>query len=346
MIAIDSRFALPRTLRRIALGLTLAASLAVSADAWAAPTDAEKTLAMERFKQGSAAFQQKRYKDAIDLFLEANAIVEHPAFAYNTALAYEVMGDASQALRWSREYLRRSPKADDRATIEATIRRLEVKMKEKGLMQLTVLSEPRGATLLVDGRPVGVTPWTGEIVPGSHSLELRLRGYSDASQSIELPADHSIDATMTLTEKPADGGRVTPPPVAPAPAPVAPPPVADVPAEHQTWMLPTSLTILGVAVASGATAIGLEVARTGSEQSARDAVTQVDAAAELDTMEGLQTGARVAAGVAGALALAGGVMLVVDLATTSDAPPATGPTASVRFRCGPLGCGAAVLGTF
>ncbi|HTJ84452.1 MAG TPA: PEGA domain-containing protein [Polyangiaceae bacterium] len=339
------------TCARLLAGLALALSIGLASEAWAAPpTDAEKARAMERFQQGSLAFKQKRFKDAIDLFLEANAIVENAAFAYNTALAYEAMGDTSQALRWSREYLRRSPSSDDHAEVEGRIRRYELNLKEKGLMQVTVLSEPRGATVLLDGQPVGVTPWTGETVPGSHAVELRLRGYVDATQPFDLSPDHAVDVRVSLAEKPAEGPAVAPPvagPIATAP-PTAPPPATDGSSGAPPWLLPTSLAVLGTAVAGGAVAVGLEVGRAQAEQSARDAPIQVDAAAEADKMESFQLGARVAAGIAGGLALAGGIMLVVDLASggaEAGANETAKPTA-LRVQCGPLGCGATVGGAF
>src|SRR5690606_25417412 len=125
------------------------------------PSEEAKARALEKYEQGSAAFQRRRYKDAVDLFLEADAIAQSPAFAYNIGLAYREMGDDANALRWLREYMRRAPRDDDRRFVASYVNKLERRLMAKGVQQLTVMSEPAGATLVIDGEPKGVTPWTG-----------------------------------------------------------------------------------------------------------------------------------------------------------------------------------------
>ncbi|MEM9301588.1 MAG: PEGA domain-containing protein [Pseudomonadota bacterium] len=72
--------------------------------------------------------------------------------------------------------------------------------------EVTVTSTPPGATLSVDGEPVGETPVTVEVLSGDHSLELRLDRYKpwDTALSVEAlvpqtlapvrlePADHLL----------------------------------------------------------------------------------------------------------------------------------------------------------
>ncbi|MDX1572358.1 MAG: PEGA domain-containing protein, partial [Xanthomonadales bacterium] len=74
---------------------------------------------------------------------------------------------------------------------------------------VTVVSDPPGATLHVDDEPVGETPLTAEVLSGRHELELRLEGYKpwsepltvEALQVVELPpvslekADHIVNLT-------------------------------------------------------------------------------------------------------------------------------------------------------
>jgi tetratricopeptide (TPR) repeat protein len=198
-------------------GVPLASAQAPDPGARAAQ---DKARAMAKFEEGSRAFDQKRFKDAIDLFLEADLIIQHPAFAYNASLAYEAMGDVAAALKWAREYLYRSPAADDKAQVEASIKRFELRLREKGVQQVTVRSTPAGATVLVDGAPVGVTPWTGEIAPGAHALELRRRGSADKTQSFEVAPDRALLVELTLEAKSEAPGPTAPtsPPVASAAA--------------------------------------------------------------------------------------------------------------------------------
>ncbi|NUO54930.1 MAG: PEGA domain-containing protein [Polyangiaceae bacterium] len=316
-----------------ALVATLAfadAAIAQSASESAPPSDADKARAMQKFEEGSRAFDQKRYKDAIDLFLEADLIIQNPAFAYNASLAYEAMGDVAAALRWAREYLYRSPKAEDRATVEASIRKYEVRLREKGVQQLTVRSTPSGATVHVDGSPLGVTPWTGELAPGDHVIELRRRGYADVTKEVELAADRAAQIELTLTER-DESAKAGPAPVAGS---------AEV-NEAPGWLLPLSITVIAAGAASGGAAIALEVLRGQEEDAARESATQVEAMDHVETMQDFQLGARIAAGVAGGLVLIGGTLLVVDFAAFDEAPPAT-----AAATCGGSFCGLTLSGSF
>src|SRR5262245_57390238 len=83
------------------------------------------TRAKQRFAAGAQAYREARYKDAIDLFLEANKLDPHPELIFNVGQAWEKSGDVSNALRNYREYLRLLPGATDRATVETSIRNLE-----------------------------------------------------------------------------------------------------------------------------------------------------------------------------------------------------------------------------
>jgi tetratricopeptide (TPR) repeat protein len=157
--------------------------------------------ARARFTSGAAAFAEGRYKDAIDFFLDANRIAPNPAFSYNIGLAYEQLGDAADALRYYRDYLRRLPEASDRLEVEARVVQAENKLAARGVQQVTVLSVPEGATVSVDGRPLGVTPWTGEMEPGTHATSVQMRGYRDANRSFILPADHALEVFVELVRQ-------------------------------------------------------------------------------------------------------------------------------------------------
>src|SRR5690606_31413593 len=132
------------------------------------------------------AFNERRYKDAIDLLQQADRLTPSPAFSFNIALAYQEMGDSALALAHFRTYLRRAPDAEDRETADASIRRLERALEGKGIQQLTVLSSPPGAVVEIDGQRLGVTPWTGELAPGFHKARLQLPGYEEEARNFDL----------------------------------------------------------------------------------------------------------------------------------------------------------------
>ena len=283
--------------------------------------------ARERFQAGVRAYEEGRYRDAVDLLLEADRAMHSPAFAYNIGLAYEAMEDPASALRWLRSYLREAPDTEDRPAVEKRIGALEGALQKRGIQQATVLSSPEGANVVIDGKPLGVTPWTGELVPGRHRLELTLRGHDRVERYVEVLAHRAQDFGLQL------------PPTVEQPQPAAVAPVKALPIRETklsrvspwTWTALTASTL----VLGGA--LVFELSRAQAEDDARDA-PQVDYQDKLDTAESRQTTARVLAAVGGALLVTSGVLLAVDLTRSRST--------AVSVRCNGNGCFVAGRGAF
>lgn len=278
-----------------------------------AQADARRSDAKARYEQGVEAYSAGRFKDAVDHFLAADQLSPSAPLSFNIARAYDKLGDDSGALRWYRDYLRRAPSAPNAADVSKLIVGYEQRLAKKGVQQVTVLSTPSGATVTIDAAPVGVTPWTGDIPPGRHKVELTLRGYGDATTELDLGADHAQDLNLRLTEAPAHASApASPAPTAPAvtqPAPAA----ARAPREEKSGfgVLPYVVMGAGAAVLGGA--LTFEILRRGSEREAKREATQVGYKEQLDAMESRRTTARVLAGIGGGLVLVGGGLLVVEL---------------------------------
>jgi tetratricopeptide (TPR) repeat protein len=332
-----------RPLARL-LGIVLASQLLLGSGfgvraAWAqtAPSADVQDEARARLREGVKAYEAKRYKDAVDAFLAANRLVPNPGLSFNTAKAYEKLGDAAGALSFFRDYLRRAPEASDRAEVERKIKKLEQRLQTKKLMQVSILSHPEGGTVVLNGQPVGVTPWTGEIAPGEHSFKIKLEGYRDHEQTFQLPRDHALDVKAELEVAPPESAPAAAPeqPVetssAPAEAPLERPgPRADGRVSVPTWVA------LGVGGAALGTALGFELARRSAESDAEDASTQLEAVDHFETMESRRDMARILAGVGGAALITGAVLLYFDLSPKQEAAAASaGP--KVQVGCVPGG---------
>jgi tetratricopeptide (TPR) repeat protein len=301
-------------------GLVVAGAL-LSGNAWAADApseqaqaDARRSEAKARYEQGVEAYSAGRFKDSVDHFLAADQLSPSAPLSFNIARAYEKLGDDSGALRWYRDYLRRAPSAPNAADVGARIAGYEQGLAKKGVQQLTVLSTPVGATVTIDGSPVGVTPWTGDIPPGKHKVELTLRGYSDVTNELDFAPEHAQDLTLRLTEAP---GRADAPAAAPGPVTVIQQvPAADRGREEKGGFGVLPIVVLGAGGAVLGGALTFEMLRRGSEREAKREPTQVGYKEKLDAMESRRTTARVLAGIGGGLVLAGGALLVVDLVTS------------------------------
>ncbi|MGE5782975.1 MAG: PEGA domain-containing protein, partial [Myxococcales bacterium] len=165
---------------------------------------AARERAKQLYEQGQLAYRQGRYSEAIDKLLEADRAMPNAAFSYNIALVYEKMGDQRSALRWLRSYLRQSGKGVNDEATQAKVRKFEGELQARGLQQVSILSNPAGATLQVDGHALGLTPFTTELTPGMHRLALSLPGYALVQKDFELRSDRSLDVEVTLEEQPAE----------------------------------------------------------------------------------------------------------------------------------------------
>jgi tetratricopeptide (TPR) repeat protein len=293
--------------------------------------------AKSKYQDGAAAYSAGHYKDAVDLFLAADRLAPSAPLSFNIARAYEKLGDGSGALRWYRDYLRRNPAAPNVDSVRAVISTLAAGLAKKGVQQLSVLCSPDGATVSIDDQPVGVAPWTGELAPGKHHLLLSRRGYADAERDIELGSTEPIDVSVRLEPETAAA------PTTPAPLPVASPansspaPAPDASRGPRLGVWPW--VTLGASAAALGGALTFEVLRRSAEDDAKHATTQLDYQARLESEQSRQTTARIFLGVGGTLAVAGGVMLLLD--SSAKAHPA-----SAGFVCVPELCAVTARGRF
>ena len=175
------------------------------------PEAEAKERARGLFQQGVAAYREGKFYEAVAIFLQTQRIYPDTQLCFNIARAYENLGNSSAALRYYRDYLRQADRPSDGAEVQGRVRKLEQQIAQRGVQQLTVLSQPEGATVLLDGKPVGITPWTGETYPGKHRLALTLEGHAAQEQVVEVDAYAARDIQLALLPVPKP--QVTPAPI-------------------------------------------------------------------------------------------------------------------------------------
>jgi hypothetical protein len=285
-------------------------ALADNGPASAASTEQQRAQAKTKYEQGVEAFRNERYADAVQLFLEADALAPSAALSFNVARAYESLADDAATLRWYRNYLRLEPQSPKANEVQASIKKLSESLAKKGIQQLTVLSTPAGATVAIDDRALGVTPLTVELRPGVHQVLLTLRGFADAARSFTLEAPTPLDLSLELTAAPSALPASAPPIVVGATS--APPPKDN--------RGPRFGVVPWIALGAGAVALGgaavFEVRRRSAQNAALADHTQIAAEDHLETRNSCQTTARVLLGVGGVLAATGAVLLVFNLRST------------------------------
>ena len=175
------------------------------------PEAEAKERARVLFQQGVAAYRDGKFYEAVAIFLQTQRVYPDTQLCFNIARAYENLGNGSAALRYYRDYLRQADRPSDGEDVRERVRKLSQQIAQRGVQQLTVLSQPDSATVLLDGRPVGITPWTGETYPGKHRLALTLHGHASQEQVIEVDAYEARDVPLVLLPLPKL--KVTPAPL-------------------------------------------------------------------------------------------------------------------------------------
>lgn len=287
--------------------LTVSARPALGADGRAEPTigaasaEQRRTSAKARYEEGVEAYRATRYAEAVRLFLEADALSPSAALSYNIARAYEKLADDAQTLRWYRNYLRRSPDAKNVAEVRGYVDALSAALAKQGIQQLTVLTTPPGATVAIDGTPLGVSPLTVELRPGSHSAQVSRRGFADVNGNFDLPRETPIDLSVAMQAISTD--KTT---------------LADVgPQTHRRFGIAPYLTLGAAAVCLGSAGI-FEALRRSAQHSARSEQVQLAYEQDIDDMNSRQTTARVLLGVGGVLAATGVTLLVLNTPLTPE----------------------------
>lgn len=237
----------------------------------AAVEDDTTKKARELFSWGQKLYKQARYAEAISKFEEAYAVRPHPVIYFNIGKCYEQMGDTAKALRNYRDYLRLSPDAGDKETVSDAIANLERRLREKGVQQLMVFAEPAEARISVDGKELGSSPATVELVAGNHQLTVTADGFQKVERSFVVQLSRAMEMTIALrpvgeaplaSDVPKRDDKPTLDPGTPPPAPplVVEPATQPKKGKTFTWIAG------GVAVASLGAGVGMGVASSVNNQ--------------------------------------------------------------------------------
>jgi hypothetical protein len=294
--------------------------------------EARRSAAKARFEQGVEAYRSHRYAQAVRWFLEADRLAPSPALSYNIARAYDRIDDTSAALRWYRDYLRRGPDTGNASEVRARVTALSTLLSRKGFQQLSLMSAPTGADVSIDGREVGVTPYTGEFALGVHRVVITLKGHREVLADVKLLANEPKDFSVNLQPSPdyasvsaasfdSRSGAERRSPTGPRRFGVAP------------WI------VLG----SGAALLGgglvFELLRRSEEAAAAAAESQVEFKARVEAMERQKKTASILVVVGGGVLATGGILVLLNRRSEASSP-------GVALTCGIGGCAATARGTF
>lgn len=272
-----------RILRHIALGLVLVtvpvATAGRAAAQSATPTAAEAEEARRLFKQGFAAYNDKRYQEAYDALSKAWSMQRSFDVAGNLGIVELELGkhrDAAEHLAFAVENLPPSAKQKERAFVTDG---LAAARKEVGALSIEV--DRPGASVEVDGRAAGSTPLRSVVYvdPGTRSVVARLKGFADGTKSVAI--EKGSAQTVSIKLVPLEGAGAGAGAGAPGPNDGAAPAaistqIPDVPERRRSVVPPIVLGAVGaVGIGLG---IGLSVAAGGKASDAEATESEITGA--------------------------------------------------------------------
>lgn len=83
--------------------------------------------------------------------------------------------------------------------------RLELPIAAGAGSHLTITSAPIGANVAIDGKEIGITPWSGEMKAGNHKVLITSNGYLKEERIIPVQNNRDADVTFALNREPGPG---------------------------------------------------------------------------------------------------------------------------------------------
>lgn len=179
------------------------------------PPSGDSTLAEAKAHVETArkAFVARKFNVALQEFQAAQRLRPAPVLWFNIGKCYEKINEAPGALRAFRTYLHEAPSTPDKKQVNTAIRRMEAKLRSRGVQQLMVFSNPPGATASISGKGSLPVPATWELRPGTYTVTVSLAGYQTTQKPVTVTLKGSANLEVALI---AGGGPLgLPPPLTP-----------------------------------------------------------------------------------------------------------------------------------
>lgn len=151
--------------------------------------------ARELDQLGVRSFRDGRFADAARYFRAAFDLGGPSTELWNVARSAERRDDLEGAETALDAYVGRPDLTPgDRAEAERELQSLRGRPST-----LTVTTTPEGAALAIDGKPgAGTTPFSIEIAPGTHAIEVQKDGFAEATRTIEARLGRAVVVSLDL----------------------------------------------------------------------------------------------------------------------------------------------------
>jgi hypothetical protein len=146
-------------------------------------------------QEGVRSFREGRYADAVAYFQAAYKSGGPSSELWNIARTREKMDDVEGATETLDAYLAlKDLSPQDRAEAQ----REGQALRDRPSI-VTVVTDPPGAAVAVDGKPAaGATPLSVEVRAGSHAVAVRRAGYAPETRDVQARLGRAVIVTLDL----------------------------------------------------------------------------------------------------------------------------------------------------
>ena len=249
-------------------GCAFALSLCVLSGVASGQTDEQRAGARTLANEGATAFNDGRYKDAVDLFTKAESLMHAPPHLLYVARANTKLGQFVKAreayLRITKEQLPpNSPQAfkDAQSTAQKELNAINPKI---GSLEIKVegAEAVKDLSVKVDGNPIAsvLVGVPQPIDPGEHRIEALATGFRAQPQTVRLGEGDKVSTVLKLEADPNAAPAAVPGAPGPGGQPGQPSPtgapISDTSTSMETTKSGSGMRI-GAYVAFGVGAVGL-----------------------------------------------------------------------------------------
>ena len=224
--------------------------------------DDPREAARAHFARGIELAKQSLYEAALEQFNDAYAKSPHFAVLYNIGQAQMALGRPLEAIEALTRYLREG--ADQVPLSRREQVQAQIGLLESRLAELSITTNPAGATIRVDGRDVGRTPLFQPVrlAAGTHAVSASLPDGAQVTRAVTLAEaerqrlELDLTAATTAAKPPPALALAAAPPEVPARV-AERPSSADADARDAITMRRTAYILAGAGVLSGGAALGV-----------------------------------------------------------------------------------------
>jgi hypothetical protein len=153
------------------------------------------------FKSGVALYKEAKYSEALAEFQRAYEIAPHPLVLYNIAGCHRELSQYAEAVKAYTQFLAEGKGQVPAARLTAAQTELDGILARIARVSVTVT--PDGATLLVDGSPIGTLVEMPLILsPGEHLLVAQAPGFKDTERRVRVASGDELTVDLNLAALP------------------------------------------------------------------------------------------------------------------------------------------------